>query len=91
MTALSRTNLIKNRAKFVAWISEIDRIVRDIAIKGTASASISAGGGTKSYTRLDLGALQKLRTDYADRVAQITKRLAGVPSTGIRRVMTVRY
>ena len=83
--------MIKNRARLLTWISEIDRAVQDIAVKGTASATISAGGGSKSYTRLDLGTLQKLRTDYADRVTQITRRLAGVPSIGIRRIMTVRY
>lgn len=91
MSAQARDNLIKNRARLLTWISEIDRAVQDIAVKGTASATISAGGGSKSYTRLDLGTLQKLRTDYADRVTQITRRLAGVPSIGIRRIMTVRY
>jgi len=90
MTATARDNLVKNRARYLAWINEIDRVVRDIAVKGTASASIQAGGGSKSYTRIDLGTLSKLRTDYAERVSQINKRLAGVPSTGIRRVMMVR-
>ena len=91
MSALSRDNLIKNKARLLTWISEIDRAVQDIAVKGTASATISAGGGSKSYTRLDLDGLRRLRTDYAERVTQITRRLAGVPSIGIRRIMTVRY
>lgn len=90
MSALSRENLIKNKARLLTWISEIDRAVQDIAVKGTASATISAGGGSKSYTRLDLDDLRKLRSDYADRVTQIDRRLAGVSPTGIRRVMVTR-
>ena len=91
MTDKARNNLTKNRARLLAQISALDRVINEIAVNGTASATISAGGGSKSYTRLDLGTLQKLRTDYADRVTQITRRLAGIPSIGIRRIMTVRY
>ena len=91
MTDKAKDNLTKNRARLLAQISALDRVINEIAVKGTASATISAGGGSKSYTRLDLGTLQKLRTDYADRVTQITRRLAGIPSIGIRRIMTVRY
>lgn len=90
MTQAAEIRLIKNRARLLAWVADIDRVVQEIATKGTASASISAGGGSKSYTRLDLGTLRALRADYADRVTQINRRLAGAPSTGIRHVMTVR-
>ena len=79
-----------NKERYLAWIAAIDRAVHEIAMTGTASATVSAGGGSKSYTRLDLGALRSLRRDYAGRVSQINRRLAGVPATGIRRVMTVR-
>ena len=91
MTEKVLHNLIGNRAKYLAWIGEIDRTVREISLNGTASATISAGGGSKSYTRLDLDDLRRLRTDYAERVTQINRRLAGAPSTGIRRVMVTRY
>lgn len=90
MTEKAKDNLTKNRARLLAQISALDRVINEIAVNGTASATISAAGGSKSYTRLDLGTLRKLRTDYADRVAQITRRLAGAPSTGIRRVMVTR-
>lgn len=91
MTEKVLHNLIGNRAKYLAWISEIDRTVREISLNGTASATISAGGGSKSYTRLDIEKLQKLRSDYAGRVTQIDRRLAGAPSTGIRRIRIARY
>lgn len=83
-------NLIKNKARYIAWIGQIDRVVQEIAVKGTSSASISAAGGTKTYTRLDLGKLAELRKDYAERVTQIKRRLAGGLSTGVRRVLVTR-
>ena len=91
MTAEFRSNLLKNKARLVGWIGEIDRVIHEIAVSGTASASLSAGGGSKSYTRLDLSTLRKLRTDYADQVSQISRRLQGVTPGGIRHVMTVRF
>ena len=91
MTAEFRTNLLKNKARLVGWINEIDRVIHEIALNGTASATISAGGGSKSYTRLDLSTLRKLRTDYADQVSQISRRLQGVTPGGIRHIMTVRF
>ena len=91
MTETARQNLIKNKARLTVWIGEINRVMHDIAVKGTASATISAGGGSKSYTRLDLASLRALRADYTDQVTQITRRLAGGNSVGIRRIMTTRY
>lgn len=91
MNAQARQNLISNKARYLAWINDIDRVVREIAAHGTASATISVGGGSKSYTRLDLDELRKLRSDYTERVTQIQRRLAGIPSVGVRRIMTVRY
>ena len=85
---MTREDCITRRDQLIA---KRDALVDQIAEIDTQSASLSAGGGSKSYTRLDLGVLRKLRTDYAERVTQINRRLAGGPSTGIRRVMTVRY
>lgn len=84
-------NLAKNKMQLIRWIGEIDRVVHEIAVSGTASASISAAGGSKNYTRQDLDKLRSVRRDYVDRVAQINRALAGSGPIGIRRVMTVRY
>lgn len=90
MSEKSRQNLRATKQRYLAWIDAIDRAVHEIALTGTASATVSAGGGSKSYSRIDLGALRSLRSDYASRVSQINRCLAGLPSIGIRRVMTVR-
>lgn len=91
MTAQARQNLTSNKARYLAWINDIDRIMHEIAVNGAASGSVSAGGGSQSYTRLDLDKLRKLRSDYTGRITQIQRRLAGIPSVGVRRIMTVRY
>lgn len=85
-------NLTRNKNQLLAWIGEIDRVIHEIALSGTASASLSAAGASKTYSRLNLSELRSLRAEYADRVAQINRALvAGSNPIGVRRVMTVRY
>lgn len=89
MSAIS--NRLKNKNRYLFWIAEIDRCIHEIAISGTASASLSAGGGSQSYTHADLDKLRKLRGVYASRVQEINMALAAFPnSTGIRHITTVR-
>jgi len=84
-------NRLKNKNRYLFWIAEIDRCIHEIAVSGTASASLSAGGGSQSYTHADLDKLQKLRGKYAARVQEINMALAAYPNnTGIRHVQTVR-
>lgn len=84
-------NLNANKRKYLRWISEIDRVVQEIAVSGTSSATLSASGGSKSYTHLDLDALQSLRTTYARRVADINFALSrGVHATRIRHIQVTR-
>lgn len=68
-------NLKANKARYLKWIDEIDRVRHEIALTGSASATISAGGGSKSYTNLDLDKLAALRADYARRVRTINRTL----------------
>lgn len=87
----ARDNRLKNKRRYLAWIAEIDRCVHEIATSGTASASLSAGGGSQSYTHADIDKLVALRNRYAARVSQINMALAAWPnSTGIRHIQTVR-
>ena len=60
MTAQARQNLTSNKARYLAWINDIDRIMHEIAVNGAASGSVSAGGGSQSYTRIDLDKLRKI-------------------------------
>lgn len=51
-------------SKYRAIVEKIDETIREIAISGTATASLSAGGGSQSYTHADIKDLQKTRADY---------------------------
>ena len=83
--------MVKNKNRLLFWVAEIDRVIHEIATGGTASATISAGGGSKSYTAADLDKLRKLRGGYVARIEQINMALSARPNmTGIRHVMTVR-
>ena len=87
----TRTLLLKNRNRYLFWVSEIDRVCQEVATSGTASASLSAGGGSQSYTNADIDKLQALRSRYVSRLDAINAALAGRGNaSGIRHVMTVR-
>lgn len=84
-------NRLKNKNRYLFWIAEIDRCIHEIAVSGTASATLSASGGSQSYTRADITKLKMLRDNYVARVQQINMALAAFPNnTGIRHVQTVR-
>lgn len=86
-----QANLTKNRNRYLFWIAEIDRVIHKIALSGTASASLSAGGGSQSYTRANLKDLRELRAVYVSRVESIDMAIAARANlTGIRHVTTVR-
>lgn len=87
----AQTNRLKNKNRYLFWIAEIDRCIQEIATSGTASASLSAGGGSQSYTHADIDKLRKLRGVYVSRIQEINMALAAWPNnTGIRHVQTVR-
>ena len=84
-------NRLKNKNRYLFWIAEIDRCIHEIAVSGTASASLSAGGGSQSYTHADTDMLMEHRGKYVARLQEINMALAAFPnSTGIRHVTTVR-
>lgn len=85
------TNLLKNRNLLRFKITEIDRVIHEIATSGTASASLSAGGGSQSFTHSDVEKLEYLRAKYAARLEAINQNLAAYGNgLGIRHVHTVR-
>ena len=84
------SKIIENKNRLLYKIAALDRCIEEISLSGTASASLSAGGGTQSYTHADLDKLQRLRGLYASRLSAINDYLRGGNGTGIRKVMTTR-
>ena len=75
--------LVNERNRILKDIAELDRTIAEIARSGTSSATLSAGGGSKTYTRIDLASLREQRMDYAERARSIARILAGRSAIGI--------
>ncbi len=90
MSTAQRTYLANELVSLTRDIAAIDKAIREIATAGYASASLSSGGGSKSYTRLDLAGLRALRAELATRRAAVASALSGRSATGIRHLVTVR-
>lgn len=86
MTREKVLNLKANKCRYLADVAAIDKAVREIALSGTASAMITSSGGSKSYTRLDVDKLLKLRDDLVERVASINRALRSSSPAGIRTI-----
>lgn len=87
----ARRNQLKQRNSLRYKIAALDRVIEEISTSGTASASLSAGGGSQSYTHADLTKLESLRAKYAARLEAINQALAMYGNaTGIRHVLTIR-
>ena len=63
-------------------IAAIDATVAEILRTGSASATVSAGDGSDSYTALDLGKLAAERTRWANALRALRSR----SGTGIRHI-----
>ena len=90
MTSAQKTNLQANKSRYLADIATIDRVVKEIAVGGTASATLSAGGGSRSYSTIDVEKLLALRDDYASRVSAINRALESCSPSGKRTIRIVR-
>lgn len=60
MTTSQKRKILQRISDIETDIAEIRRCRSEIATNGYASATISSGGGSKSYTRLDLSKLTEI-------------------------------
>lgn len=88
MSNLVNQKMLTRIAELSNDIEVLRRVRIEIAAGGTASATLSAGGGSKSYTKLDLDKVNRLIALLGSELKALRSRLAGVPV--ISRVYTVR-
>lgn len=89
MTTNKTNRIIANRSRLLRDIAALDRVILEVAASGTASATLSSSGGSKSYTRQDLDKLRALRRELASRASALSNLLTG-SSAGVRHILTTR-
>lgn len=87
MTTEQTRKLLTKIQKLESDIDTIDKTIIEIGVSGYASATLSSGSGSKSYTRQNLDQLTKLREYLSKQVAKYRKLLCG--GSGIGTIYTV--
>lgn len=60
MTTEQSRKVLKRIAALESDIDQLKQCRKQLALDGFASATISSGGGSKSYTKMDIGKLTEL-------------------------------
>ena len=68
-------------------IETIDKTILEIGVAGYASATLSSGSGSTSYTRQSIDSLTKLREYLSKQISKYRKLLNG--GSGISTIYTV--
>lgn len=76
MTTSQKRQIIERIAETEADIATMRRVRMEVAASGFASASLASGGGSKSYTRLDLARIIQLISALEKEVMGLRKLLA---------------
>lgn len=76
MTTIQKRKILQRMSDIESDINEIRRCRSEIATNGYASATISSGGGSKSYTRLDLSKLTEIMQSLQSEMKSLRNMLA---------------
>lgn len=76
MTTSQKRQIIERIAQTEADLATMRRVRMEVAASGFASASLASGGGSKSYTRLDLARIILLISALENELKGLRKLLA---------------
>lgn len=86
MTTSQKRQIIQRIAQTEADLATMRRVRMEVAASGFSSASLASGGGSKSYTRLDLARILQLISALEKEVMGLRKLLA--PATSVQPATT---
>lgn len=89
MTITQKRKLLTRIAEVESDIEELKKARSEIAKNGYASATMSSGGGSKSYTRLDLSKITEAISALTSELKQLRAMLSGSSSTLWKNVLVV--
>lgn len=82
MTREQKIKIINAANDLKGRIARLDAVIDEVATSGFTTATISAGSGSKSYTRADLDGLRREREDLCRQYRYTTRRIDGTPLIG---------
>ena len=82
MTRTRQIKIINAANELKGRLAALDRVIHEIATSGFSGATLSAGAGSKSYTRADLDQLRAEREDLVKQYRHTVRPLTGAPLIG---------
>ena len=89
MTIEQKRKTLARIAECQRDIAELKRVRMEIATSGTASATLSGGTGSRSYTRLDLRKISALIAELSRELTQYRTMIATGNPRGINTIATI--
>ena len=89
MTITQKRKILTRIAEVESDIEELKKARSEIAKNGYASATMSSGGGSKSYTRLDLSKITEAISALTSELKKLRAMLSGSSSTLWKNVLVV--
>ena len=86
MTSSQKRQILERIAQTEADLATMRRVRMEVAASGFASASLASGGGSKSYTRLDLARILQLISALEKEVMVLRRLLA--PASAVQTSTT---
>ena len=90
MTSTQRTNLKAQRRAYRADVRTLEQAMVSLAAQEFVTVSLSAGGGSKSFSRANASAIPGLVEYFNGKIAAINRALRDVAPGGIRTIRIVR-
>jgi len=91
MTIVQKRKLLQRVSEVEADIEQLKRCRAEIAKNGYASATMSSGGGSKSYTRLDLSKITEAIAALTSELKQLRGMLSGSGQQSLWKNVLVVY
>lgn len=89
MTTVQKRKILMRMSEVEADIEELKRCRAEIAKTGYASATMSSGGGSKSYTRLDISKITEAISALTSELKKLRAMLTGNSSSIWKNVHVV--
>lgn len=91
MTTVQKRKVLQRMSEVEQDIAELKRCRVEIAKNGYASATISSGGGSRSYTRLDLSKITEAISSLTSELKKLRNMLKDIGSQTLWQNVLVVY